>query len=445
VTSDLWARALIVDTDLGFLERAEALLSEQGLSVDLSSDPHQAQLLIDTQVYDLAIVDWGTPGENGLPFFASVREQLASRPCLALLRAHDPGRAVDALRFGADDVIELPIGDRVIQQKVRNALQRAREQRTRIRLLRSTEALREEGGPVGLSPVFRRVVEQVADFALEEDPVLVSGEAGTGRSLIARMLHRESRPRQPLYVFAAGSLGEVEILKLEQECAAPGSLLIEQLEEMEPKAQLMLCDRIAAMRRRGLRVIATVTLLPDGTCAGLEEGMRARFRRREIVVPPLRLRIEDVPLLATWFIERRDDVDPREGLDQDAIVLLSSLQWPGNVKQLHDVLANCLHWRPQQRLGAREIEEAFARLGIEEQLRDSGDRLRGLLQISAFEDDVLPFEVEERRILVQALRVAGGHVGEAAKLLRIGRATLYRKIKVMDIAEEEWRSPRGQR
>jgi hypothetical protein len=69
--------------------------------------------------------------------------------------------------------------------------------------------------------------------------------------------------------------------------------------------------------------------------------------------------------------------------------------------------------------------------------------LRGLLQISAFEDDVLPFEVEERRILVQALRVAGGHVGEAAKLLRIGRATLYRKIKVMDIAEEEWRSPAG--
>ncbi|PIE23457.1 MAG: hypothetical protein CSA62_07515 [Planctomycetota bacterium] len=428
-----WARVLVAESDRQFLGQLEAELRKQGFSVDLSLRAEEARILLDTQRYEILLIDASLRLDEGQAFWQWTRESAACHPCLVLLPPELGEDPQEIIRGGADDVIELPIAAEEIPERIRIGLSRAREQRARIRLLRGAEELMEQGGPIGQSPSFRRLEEEIANRSLDQELVVLFGEPGAGKSLHARSLHRQSMGEFPFRREDCRKLQKHDLLGLETRNSSPGTLLLEHIGELDEPSQEFLVERLPSMQEKRLRVVMT-------RCPGeppLIDDLARVTRGREVHVPPLRDRPGDIPLLATCFLDQSVDGFEHEGLSAEALALLCSMPWRSNVRQLRGTIREAVTEAKGRRVTAVDIEEACDRLGYKGEAEEGARRLQSLDGAGPTAPKVLPFEVEERKILVRALSATGGHVAEAAKLLKIGRATLYRKIQCFDIKRSE--------
>ncbi|MBK9752383.1 MAG: sigma-54-dependent Fis family transcriptional regulator [Nannocystis sp.] len=430
------AKILIVDDEAQVRFTLAEVLTDAGHQVIAASGGAEALRLADDEL-DAVISDLAMPGMDGLELLAALRQRDASLPVLLLTARGSERVAVQAMKAGAYDYLVKPFDiDEIV-----HALGRAVEARLLRREQRRRLAERGLDRPiVGDAPALRRVLDMAARIADRELPVLVLGETGTGKELIAGLLHAGSRrARGPLVRFNCAAipeqLADSELFGHARGAftgasaarrgyfaqADGGTLVLDEIAELPLAIQAKLLRALqsgeiqplgARVEKVDVRVVACThrDLRAEVAAGRFREDLYYRLAVLELRVPPLRERREDIPVLADSFARR---YAARFGLEsvQLAPELVASLvarPWPGNVRELENCMARLVALSSDGRIGSEALAES-ATVGP--------GNLRA--QVEAF----------ERGLIEQALRAAGGNHSEAARRLATSRVTLLDKLK----------------
>ncbi len=438
------SKLLVVDDDRVFRLSTAALLRQDGHNVVEAGDGTSAVELLKKDRFDLILLDMRMPGLDGIGIVEVLRTWGNDTPILMISGFGTVETAVDAIHTGADDFLTKPVEPDVLSARVDALLSR------RPQLPTSTE--RPPGGLIGRSPAIRAVLEVIERVAPTDATVLVTGETGTGKELVARAIHEHSdRATGPFVAVNCASLSE-GVLESELfghrkgaftgavrdrvglfEAASGGTLLLDEIGDVS-----------AGMQHRLLRVLQERELTPVGAVrpvsvdvrvvAATNKDLRAemeagRFRddlyyRLNVVrmeLPPLRRRREDIPLLAESFYER---VGRRShaGCSPLAMRVLQAHPWPGNVRELFAALESAHIQAGDRRIEAQHLpDEIRGESGVEsDHKRYSNAR---------------PADAE-RSAIEEALAQTGGVRSAAAERLGMSRTTLWRKMKEYGIEEE---------
>ncbi|MHC4893099.1 MAG: sigma-54-dependent transcriptional regulator, partial [Planctomycetota bacterium] len=408
---------LVVDDESDVRQALEMILRYEGFEVWTAKGGQQALARLDEelargQTADLVLSDVKMPGMDGLELLAALGERPQSPPVVMISGHADIATAVEAVRRGASDFLEKPLEQNRVVVSLRNALSTGRLKRENAGL---RKALGGAWEPVGRSDAWMRVLQSVERLAQVDAPVLITGENGTGKEVVARNLHlagpRSSEPFVPVNCAAIPEeLVESELFGHEKgsftgahdrrighfEAADGGTLFLDEIGEMPLAAQAKLLRALETheiVRVGGSKATRVNLRVVAATNADLERAVEEQtfrmdlFYRLNVVplrLPALRERLDDVPLLARHFLDgvaRRQGRAPLE-LDDDALALLGKLPYPGNVRQLRNLLEGAAVFANGDSIGAAELETV---LGDGPQLAPANPR-------AADEDD--PFLAE---------------------------------------------------
>ena len=452
------ARLLLVDDDRAFRVSTSALLREEGYLVVEAEDGAGAVSKLKEGGFDLILLDLRMPGVDGIQLVEVLRRWGEDTPILMISGFGTVETAVRALHTGADDFLTKPVEPDVLTGKVADLLER--------RPSLDDDSPQASRGLVGRAPSMRALFQAMARVGPSDTTVLIQGETGTGKELVARGLHEASDRRNgPFIAVNCASLTDT-LLESELfghvkgaftgairdkpglfQAAHGGTLLLDEVGDIS-----------TALQHRLLRVLQEKEVLPVGdvkakkvdvrilaaTHRNLEEETSAgRFREDlyyrlnvfKVEVPPLRDRPADIPLLIEHFLRQRQGTSASAGpagtasLSPLAMRLLQAHSWPGNVRELFSVLESALI-RAQdgfrieaQHLpaGIREVEREEEHPGVEGLDRYVQSGPAGA----------------EREIILAALQEAGGVRSRAARKLGMGRTTLWRKMKEYGIEMDE--------
>jgi DNA-binding NtrC family response regulator len=431
-------RLLVVDDDHAFRRSTAALLRADGYDVDVAGDASAAVQAMRSQPYDLILLDLRMPGIDGIQLVETLRIWGESVPVLMISGYGTVESAVRAMHVGTDDFLTKPVEPEVLSARVAELLER------RPIPTRDDAAV---GGIVGRTPPMRELFAAMRRVAPQDTTVLVTGETGTGKELVARALHRLSaRSGAPFIAVNCAAFSE-GVLESELfghvrgaftgaireragvfESAHGGTIFLDEVGEMSLGVQQRLLrvlqerevTRVGASRpvRVDVRVVAATNRdLTSAVAAGtFRQDLYYRLAVFPLAIPPLRDRRADVPLLVAHALERlRDRVSGNTlSCSSFAIRILRGHDWPGNVRELMSVVERAA------------VDAGFGRIEAQHlpaELRQAADvggesRYRG----ASSRDD-------ERDAIVAALDQTGGVVTRAAELLGMGRTTLWRKLK----------------
>jgi DNA-binding NtrC family response regulator len=408
----------------------------------------------------VACVDLHLGESSGFDVMGYLRERDPELPTIVVTADGEVQTAVAAMRAGAYDYLTKPIDRDCLLLSVR----RACERRRLVDHVKNLQTALGSGRPfqsiVGSSPAMRELSHQVERVLESDVAVCLNGESGTGKELVARAIHQGGPRRNGPFVAIncaaiPASLQESELFGHERgaftgatqtrlgcfERARGGTLLLDEVGEMSPAVQAVLLRTLQerTVRRVGgnleiptdVRIVcATHRDLRSEVDAGrFREDLYFRLVVYPIRLPALRDRVEDIPLLITHFLEKlraRGHHEVRY-VAPDALEAFSRHGWPGNVRELENVVHRCV-------LAARS--DVIELQDLPPDLRASGEPASGPVPVRDGSDDddvVVPLRELEERAIKKALRVTRGSVGRAAKLLGIGRATLYRRIAEIDL------------
>jgi DNA-binding NtrC family response regulator len=433
------SRLLVVDDDHAFRLSTAALLRADGHDVDVAPDATAAVQSLRERAYDLVLLDLRMPGIDGIQLVETLRIWGESVPVLMITGYGTVESAVRAMHLGTDDFLNKPVEPDVLSARVSELLER------RPMAVRDDAAV---AGMVGRTTVMRSLFASVRRVAPQDTTVLVTGETGTGKELVALAVHELSpRATAPFVAVNCGALGD-GVLESELfghvkgaftsavrdragvfESAHGGTIFLDEVGEMSATVQQRLL-RVLQEREvtrvgssRPVRVDVRVVAATNRNLAELVESARFRpdlyYRLAvfPVVVPPLRERRADVPLLIAHAIEQlRERVPAATELACSgfAIRLMRNYDWPGNVRELMSVVERAAVDAGFGRIEAQHLP-AELRAGAE-----SGAEPRYRATRSA--DD-------ERDAIVAALERTDGAIARAAELLGMGRTTLWRKLK----------------
>jgi len=448
-------RILIVDDDPGTLESLSRAFALEGLTALAASSAARALERLDTERVDAVLTDVVMPEMDGLSFLQRLREKDPAVPVVVMSGQATLDMAVKATRLGALDFVEKPVGLDRLLLTLRNVLRLDRLEREN-RDLRGADT----GAILGTSPPMEKLRALILRAAPSDVPILVLGENGTGKELVARAVHASSARREGPFVpmncaAVPGELIESELFGHEKgaftgalaqrrglfEQADGGTLFLDEIGDMPPAMQAKLLrvlqdgrfTRVGgqAALRADVRVISATNrdvegLLADGR---FREDLLYRINTLTLHTPPLRERREDVPQLATHFSEaaaarNRWRVRP---FTDEAITLLRQQPWRGNVRELRNVVERVLILAEGDPIGIEEVRAALPTVA---------KPAAGLLPTQgALRDLVDGFE---REVIRERLRVHNGHVTNAARSLDLERSHLYKKCRQLgiDIREE---------
>ena len=458
------ARILVVDDEELARESLADLLGKEGHDVVMAGDGHDAERIARQQRTDLILLDLRLPGIDGLSLLRRLRE-LPNAPSIILMTAYGTSdTAIEAMKHGAYDYVTKPIHFDEFLVAIRRALEFRR-------LSAEVEAVREGraeiaavANMVGNSPVMQEVYKMIGRVALSETTVLIRGESGTGKELVAEAIHTHSkRSGGPLVKVNCAaipeSLLESELFGYEKgaftdarqrhlgrfEQASGGTLFLDEIGELSPAIQAKLLrvlqDHKLERLGGGETITADVRILA-ATGRDIEGLVRAgRFREDlyyrlnvvSIALPPLRQRHQDIPELVEHLLRKHEarDGEPSPGLSREALELLLNYNWPGNVRQLENVLQRALVLARGRPITPDLIYLESPAAPSPAAGEPRPHLLKGLKETVA--------EVE-RDLIVQALRATGGNRSRAANILKIQRRLLYAKIEEHGIREQEWQS-----
>jgi len=426
-----------------------------GVPVEIVADAAAAVRALRRQRFVLAVVHLADE-RGGVATIRTLRMQAAHLPVAGLMDPARPLVAAEAVRAGAGELLTLPLDPHDVAAMVANAVDRASvglgPEDPPIPVARD--------GVVANSPAMRATVDQVRAAAADPRGVLVVGEPGTGRRLVARMIHaRGSRAGQPFVEVdcGTGTLAELE-LKLfgvtDRRPSGPerraterlgragaicrangGTLFLERIVDAPSRVQAKLArllrDREAVLQddrsvvEIDLRPIASIDAGPDAAeDGGVRRDLLERVAQVRIDVPPFRRRREDIPLIATWVLH---DVCERHGVSQKALsraalVTLSALPWLGNGPELTGLLQTLVTASPRAIIQLEDLFDHVRLDGLTARV-ETGGTLR---------DARARFE---REWISSVLIKHHGRVGEAARALGIQRTNLYRKVRQLKVAK----------
>ena len=430
------AKLLIVDDEAPVRFTLREVLVDAGHDVVEAAGGAEALAACDDDV-GAVITDLSMPGMDGLELLAALRQRDPGLPVIVLTARGSEKIAVRAMKAGAYDYWTKPFDiDEVVHAAAR-ALEAGALRRSHRRLLAERDL---ERPIVGDAPALRRVLDLAARVADRELPVLVLGETGTGKELIAGLLHAASkRARGPLIRFNCaaipGELADAELFGHARGAftgataarrgyfsqADGGTLVLDEVAELPPAIQAKLLRALqsgeiqpigARVEQVDVRIVACThrDLKAEAAAGRFREDLYYRLAVVELRVPPLRERREDIPVLADSFARRyaaRFGLDPVR-LSPALVQRLVARPWPGNVRELENTIARLVALGGAGELGPEHLDEPAA---------PPAHGLRA--QVEAF----------ERGLIEQAMRAAGGNQSEAARRLGMSRVTLIDKLK----------------
>jgi len=455
------ARVLIVDDE----PIKRSILAEElpgaGYAVETASNPLEAAPLLARGAFDVVLTDLRMPGQDGLSFLRQLRQQRPDQAVIVMTAYGTVDTAVEAMKLGAFDYIQKPFSTEELLLKLDRIL-------SYQGLRRENEALREALGCrgmetrlVGRSEAIRQVLARVHAVAGTDSTVLITGETGTGKELVARVIHETShRSAGPLMAVSCAALPrelvEAELFGHEAgaftgatkrrlgrfELADGGTLLLDDVDDIPLAVQPKLLRAIQERRfervggeeavRVNIRVIATTkrSLRALVATGGFREDLYYRLNVVPLELPPLRERGEDIALLAEHFLARaalrlnRDA--PR--LTPGALARLRDYPWPGNVRELENYIERLVATNQRPELDATELPELATAEGAEGLVSLAlGDRNAVVLA------DVVA-EVE-KRLICWALERSSGSLSRAAAMLGVPRSTLQYKVARLDCSQ----------
>jgi DNA-binding NtrC family response regulator len=449
-------RLLVVDDDPSTLASLSRAFRMAGYEAVVCDNATRAIALLKSERFDLVFSDVVMPGKDGLAMLADVREAGISTPIIMVSGQATVDMAVRATRLGAVDFLEKPISSDKLLLTVENALRM-------VRLEEENKQLRRRVGRHDLvwgSDAMRRVMAQVDRVASSESRVCILGETGTGKELVARAVHdrspRRERPFVTLNCAAVPSeLIESELFGHEKgsftgaaarhlgkfEQAHNGTLFLDEIGDMPPAMQsklLRLLQEGELERIGGERSIVVNTRVIVATHRDLEVLVRKGTFREDlyhrifvfpIVLPPLRERVEDIPLLAEHFaalVAEQNGWKPR-GFTPEAVEQLVRYAWPGNVRELRNVIERLLL------LTDDAVDAATTRQVLAGRHTGGG----GGSDVGTLADRVSAFE---REALLGELQAHSYNVAETARALGLERSHFYKKCQQLGIDVKAERS-----
>jgi two-component system response regulator HydG len=474
---------MVVDDDVVVHHAFASILDQEGYRVVVHERAEAALAALAEQVPDVLLLDLHLPGMGGLEALRAVLARQPHLPVVMVTAEAGVETVVEAMRLGAYDYLTKPLSQASLLTTVRNAMERRRLQ---LRLADLERAAVGGGyrGIIGRSQAMRDVFRELDRVAPSDVPVLITGESGTGKELVARALHA-SGPRAvgPLEVVNCAAipenLQESELFGHERgaftgavnrrvgrfERADGGTLFLDELGDLAPEAQAKLLRAVQERRIQrvgGVEEIATDFRLVAATHRELESMVAAGTFREdlffrvavfEVEVPPLRRRRDDIPLLARHFVDRfHRSESPAPVLTPAALELLQRYDWPGNVRELQNAIQRALVTCPGE-IRVQDLPVRVREVGVRESARapsagdgrprqppetappgapgaagPAGAPPEGARAVDPSPPASYRLEDAERAAVLRAVAAAEGNLSEAARLLEIGRTTLYRKL-----------------
>jgi DNA-binding NtrC family response regulator len=450
IRGDRLPRVLAADDQQHILEAIELLLRPQGYLVDTVRSPALARQAVLTETYDALLIDLNytrdtTSGTEGLDLLSEINALDSGIPVVVMTAWGNVELAVEAMRRGARDFIQKPWdNERLLailrtQIELRRALQQAERLEAEMRLFRA------QGSPefIANAPSMQSVLEMVTRVGPSDANVLVSGEHGTGKEVVAQTLHAlSSRAQRPMVAVNTGGLSE-GVFESELfghvkgaftdaradrigrfELADHSTIFLDEIGNVPYRQQAKLLrvlesgelERVGSSRSRhvDVRVISATNADLRAACANgqFREDLLFRLNTVEIHVPPLRERREDIPLLAGHFLARSATRyrRPVHGLDATALQAMLRYTWPGNVRELEHVMERAV-------LMCRTTEIKAADLG----LNAASPNDQHLEELS--------LEAVEVILIRKALQRFQGNISQAAEALGLSRGALYRRME----------------
>jgi two-component system nitrogen regulation response regulator NtrX len=435
-------RVLVVDDEPSVLLEISGALKRH-YDVLTAQSAEEAETILAKERIDLLLTDLRLPGNDGIHLLESAKAVSPDLPVVIMSGHGTIEEAVRATRMGAADFVEKPFGPDRLNVTVERALELKALKREN-ESLRSLASRADE--MVGGSHAMEQVKAEIAKVARSEAKVLITGESGAGKELVARAIHRQStRARGPfeklncaalpkdlveseLFGYEKGAFtGAAQMKRGRLEAADRGTLFLDEVGDMSLDTQAKFLRAIETgeiERLGGTRTIQVDARVVAATNKNLAEEIQAgRFREdlfyRLSVVPihvqPLRARKEDIPLLIRHFMGGfgQEHGRPPRKLEPEAIERLSRYSWPGNVRELKNLIERLLIMSEGESIGVQEVEQALPARTEEEpvsEIRAARDRA-------------------ERDAILTTLKQCSWNVTEAAKRLGMDRGYLHRKIK----------------
>jgi DNA-binding NtrC family response regulator len=428
----------VVDDDRGVRCALRAVLRSRGYVVFEAASAREAEQELRERSPDLAIVDYQLPDGTGVELIGALRRIDERVPILVLTGHASFELAVQAMKAGADNFLAKPVEPSTLGVMVQRLLDSVRERRREI--ARTAREGRHRLDPfAGVSPRIRALLEQAHQVLASHTPVLIQGETGTGKGVLARWLHEHGPRAQEAFVDinCAGlsrELLESELFGHERgaftgaatsklgllEVAHRGTAFLDEIGEMDLALQPRLLKVVEEQRFRrvgdvrnqvvDLRLIAATNR--DLACMARTGAFRAdlyfRINTIQLTIPPVRERLEDVPALA-----RQVAASLGHGLEfaPDALRAMQAYPWPGNLREMRNVIERALLLSG----GVGPVQAAHLRFEATAATNDA--------------EGVLTLDVVERRHVEHVLRIERGNVDRAAAQLGVSRSTLYQKLK----------------
>jgi two-component system nitrogen regulation response regulator NtrX len=444
---------LIVDDERGIRESLSAVLRDEGFTAEAVASGEECLQALAGRAYACVLLDVWLPGISGLETLKQMRESNSDAAVVIISGHGNVETAVRATKLGAFDFIEKPLSIEKTVLTVRNALRQRQLERANAEMSAELSA---EYAMVGESVAMRALRKQIAVVAPTDGRVLISGESGAGKELVARAIHAQSRraaapfievnsaaiPEEliesELFGHVKGSFtGATAAKKGKFELADGATLFLDEVSDMSPNVQAKVLRVLEEQRfdpvgsntpiNVDVRVIAATNKRLD------EEIEKGTFRadlffRLNVIpfeVPPLRERVEDVPLLIEHFNQRFATAYGRQPkqFDPEAIELMQRYSWPGNVRELRNTIERVVILHQNRRVSITDLP-AFG----DAEPPASSYRFPSFKEAS---------DAYHREFIQRKLDEAEGNVSRAAELMGIDRSHLYRRMKALGISARQ--------
>ena len=437
---------LVVDDEVTTRNLCRDVATDAELQVFAAATTEEALEILEQHPIDIVVTDLQVPQLGGLELLKRIRSNHSETAVIVLTQYGTIETAIEATRLGAVDYVTKPFHLEELRTKL-DRLVHSIEMDEENRLLR--EELRSRpgfGGLVGVSARMQRVYKLIQKVAQHNYPVLILGESGTGKELVARSIHfsgpRKTKPFAPvdcsslvptlieseLFGYVKGAFTGAQQTKQGLfEAAGEGTLFLDEIGDLPVDLQAKLLRTlqehevkpVGSNERVGIRARVVAATNRDLEAAirtgGFRQDLYFRLNVVPIKLPPLRDRKGDIPLLVNLFLEKFSDPSrPIHTISEDAMRRIVAYDWPGNIRELENAIerAVALGSGPILHLGDLPSNLQYT---TPEKVSDT--------------DELLPLETLERRAIFRALQETAGDKLAAARLLGIGKTTLYRKLK----------------
>ena len=446
---------LLVDDEEAFRKLVGSELAHAGYQVTTAAGLGEARDLLRERTFHLALLDVRMPDGSGLDLLAEIKEAAPATEVLMLTGHATVEEAIRAMKNGALDFLTKPFKFEALEAVLEKAVQKQTLVRSNTALEREVARIHSGDGFIGQTAAVRELLHLLVRVAETESTVLIRGESGVGKELVARAVHRRSpRLRQPFVVVDCASLHEnllqselfghekgayTGAIRLKHglfEVADRGTIFLDEIGELTPQLQVKLLRVLETgiFRRVGgtvdikvdVRVIAATNralevMMKEG---GFREDLYYRLNVFSLQIPPLRERRDDIPTLVEHFVRGSALTQKRNVRASDAAMeVLRRYHWPGNVRELENVIERALIL-----CDAGVIEPEHLPLGI---------RLEPSFRPTEDDGRLVTLEEVERRYVLRVLEECKGHRQKAATILGISERNLYRKLKELEGAGAE--------